>query len=105
MKKLILIGSFVLVLLFSLFITYTIRVVTLPNEEIEFKTIKKKLSDTEVEMYNRSGQFEKQILPAEEGYRNYLINEIKITRKKNGFGWKTKTDTLKTYVIKDECGC
>jgi hypothetical protein len=90
MKKLILIGSFVLVLLFSLFITYTIRVVTLPNEEIEFKTIKKKLSDTEVEMYNRSGQFEKQILPAEEGYRNYLINEIKITRKKMGSGGRLK---------------
>lgn len=105
MKKLILIGSVVLVLLFSWFVVYTTRVVTMPSEEIEFKTLKKKLSDTEIEFYNRSGTFEKQISPAEEGYRNYLMNEVKITRKRNGFGWETKTDTLKTYVSKDKCGC
>jgi hypothetical protein len=77
----------------------------MPKEEVEYKTQKYKLSDTEVEMINRKGQFERQILPAEDGYRNYLIHELKITRKRNGFGWTTKVDTLKSYVIKDECGC
>jgi hypothetical protein len=105
MKKYIIPIFFVSVLVFSVIISYGYRVITMPKEEIEYKTQKNKLSDTEVEMINRGGEFEKQILPAEDGYRNYLIYELKITRKRNGFGWTTKVDTLKSYIRKDECGC
>ncbi len=104
MKKFIITSFFVLVFLLTFGIVYSYRVVTMPKEEVSFETYKDKLSDTEIEGYNKKKTFQTPITP-EEGYRNIRYDEVKITRKRTEFGWDTKIDTLKTYVLKEKCGC
>ncbi len=105
MKKYIIPGFFILMLGLTLTVIYSFRVVTMPEQEVEFRKDRDKLSDTEVSELNKGKRFEKVIPFAQDGKSNYLYNELKITRTKNGFGWETKIDTLKTYIIEEDCGC
>jgi hypothetical protein len=104
MKKYIIASFFVLVFLLTFGIVYSYRVVTMPEEEISFETYKDRLSDTEIEEYNRKKTFQTPITP-QEGYWNIRHDEVKITRKRTEYGWETKIDTLKSYILKEKCGC
>lgn len=104
MKKYIIASFFVLVFLLTFGIVYSYRVVTMPKEEITFETYKDRLSDTEIEEYNRKKILQTPITP-QEGYWDIRHDEVKITRKRTEYGWETKIDTLKSYIVKEKCGC
>jgi len=104
MKKYIVPSFFLLMFSLAIGLVYSFRVITMPKEEVSFETYKSKLSDTEIEEYNKKKTFQTPITP-EEGYWNIRHDEVKITRKRTDFGWETKVDTLKTYVLKEKCGC
>lgn len=104
MKKIIILGFFVLMFLSTYAVVYIATYFKMGNMEVSYETVTDKLTQTETEEYNRSNFFQKQ-LPIREGFRNVRVDEIKITRTKKGFGWETKVDTLKSYAIEEECGC
>lgn len=105
MKKYIIPSFFVLIFLLTFGAVYSYRVITIPEEEVSFETYRDKLSDTEVEEYNKKKTFQTPLVP-EEGHVHVRHDEVKIIRKRTDFGWETKIDTLKTYVLKEKgCGC
>ena len=104
MKKIIILGFFVLMLLSTYAMVYVTTYFKMGNMEVSYETVTDKLTQTETEEYNRTNFFQKQ-LPIKKGYRNVRVDEVKITRTKKGLDWETKVDTLKTYAIEEECEC
>jgi hypothetical protein len=72
--------------------------------EVNYRTLEKELSDTEVEHYNNTILTNKK-LKFEEGYQNVRYDKVKETRTKKLFGWETKIDTLESYVKLENCNC
>ncbi len=104
MKKYIIPSFFALVILVTLALFYSFRIISMPKEEVTYEKYRDKLSDTEVDLYNKKKTFQTP-LGHKEGFKNVRYDEVKITRKRTDFGWETKVDTLKTYVLSEECGC
>jgi hypothetical protein len=104
MKKFIITSFFILMIGLSAGVLYAFRLATMPKEEISFEVFEDKISDTEVEDYNKRKVFQQTLVP-KDGYRYVRYDEVKITRTKTDLGWETKIDTLKTYAGEEKCGC
>lgn len=104
MKRAIILGFFVLMVLSTFATIYVTTYFKMGNMEVSYETVTDRLTQTETEEYNKTNFFQTK-LPIKKGYRNVRVDEVKITRTKKGLGWETKVDTLKTYSIEEECDC
>lgn len=97
MKKILVPAFFVLSLLLTIFVTTSVIALTIKDGEVEFKTLRHRLSDTEVNYANVNKLYTSK-LEIKEDYTNIRYDEVKITRNKIGLSWVEKVDTLKSYV-------
>jgi hypothetical protein len=104
MKKLLITGYFVVTLLLTFLVAKAVGTYKNGNVEIKYRKLSQDISDVEMEDYNRRGVFEKQ-MEHKEGFEFVRYDEVKETRTKKMFGWETKVDTIKSYILQEECGC
>ena len=104
MKKLLITGYFIGMLLLTFLVAKAVGTYKNGDTEIKYRKLSKDISDIEMEEYNRRGTFEKQ-MEHKGGFEFVRYDEVKETRTKKMFGWETKIDTIKTYVLQESCGC
>lgn len=104
MKKLIISGYFVGMFLLTFLVAKAVGTYKSGDVEIRYRKLSKDVSDVEMEDYNRRKLFEKEMV-YKHGFEFVRYDEVKETRIKKGFGWETKIDTLKTYILQEDCGC
>ena len=101
MKKLIIVGYFVLSLMVTGTVVLGSQLVKMDDVEVNVRTIKTTLSDFEVEQLNKSGTWNRRF-ELKEGREFILAVDVKETRTKYFPIWQTKVDTLAVYVLTEE---